>query len=300
MSFGTTSIPVLMYHHIAPTCGVHPERFREQLSWLRANEFHVLSGTEFERVLSGGAAPSRKSVLLTFDDGWLDNWVYALPILQEFEAPAVFFVVTSWPGQGSARSDLLAQGWNAPDHGRAMRLAADIEQRDQAVMRWEELRAAKSTGLVELQSHSHSHGTWWRGAGSAASLLTAVESDLRQSCAELQARTGSVSTQVCWPRGEFTSAMQAVARRVGFALQYSTLRGANEPGVHGARVVRRLHVENRPISWFASRMRLYSRPTTARALGWCHQGLHRLRMRRRHAKIWSEHQGLSAPWWRLV
>ncbi|MRT32352.1 hypothetical protein FGX01_00105, partial [Xylella fastidiosa subsp. multiplex] len=52
--------------------------------------------------LAGKPVP-HKSIVITFDDGYLDNWVYAHPILQKYHMHAVVFIVTSWTGDGPAR-----------------------------------------------------------------------------------------------------------------------------------------------------------------------------------------------------
>lgn len=296
------SIPVLMYHHVAPNDGghcVHPERLRQQLAWLREHKIEILSGEQFRSFHEGAWQPSAPAVLLTFDDGWLDNWVYALPILKEFDAAAVFFVVTSWPGLGEAREQLGPSTWQPLSHAQCMKLSASGE-RDQVVMRWSELRSARDTGLVELHSHSHSHGAWWQAGGEGETALGILKTDLARSREELQVHCGAASEQLCWPRGEFTSMMQTVATQAGFVIQHSTMRGANESRDASARVVRRLHVENKPIDWFASRLRLYSRAAPARVLGWCHQSLQRARMRRRYPSAWAKHGGLGTKWWHLV
>jgi peptidoglycan/xylan/chitin deacetylase (PgdA/CDA1 family) len=299
----TPTVPTLMYHHVSPLDGghcVHPDRLREQLAWLREEQIQILTGTEFRRFCTGEWRPAGPAVVLTFDDGWLDNWVYALPILREFAAPAIFFVVTSWPGAGQPRLDLNPANWPAFGHAECMKRSANENQRDDVVMRWSELRAAQDTGLIELQSHSHSHGGWWAGTGASRGSLDSVATDLLRSRDTLQSELGAVADQLCWPRGEFTGAMQKAARELGFQVQHSTLRGANEWGTSPSRVVRRLHVENRPLDWFVSRVELYSRSWPAAALGWCHQELQRVRMRRRHPAVWNQHGGLGAHWWRLV
>ena len=78
-------VPVLMYHHVRPGAGMiatTPEHFEDQLRWLAKNGYTTLTAAQFARHLQGEGVP-RKSVLLTFDDGYLDNWVYAYPLLKK-------------------------------------------------------------------------------------------------------------------------------------------------------------------------------------------------------------------------
>lgn len=301
----STSIPVLMYHHVSPCGGAHsvpPALFREQLAWLRRNGTRILTGSEFAHIALGDWWPDEPSVLLTFDDGWLDNWVHALPVLKEFDAPAIFFVITSWPSGDCARMRLLEEGWRAPDHWDAMKLSSTAAERDRVIMRWSELVAARDTGLVELHSHSHTHGSWWgRAAKSREDSLCHLKEDLQASRAALiSVGSGSSIQQFCWPRGEFTLAMKEVVRELGYEVQHSTMRGANSSALLDGAVVRRLNVEPRQLAWFQSRVALYSHSLPATLMGWPYQIMQGLRMNRRHSPIWRQHGGFGRKWWATI
>lgn len=76
------SVPVLMYHHVRPEAGMiacTPENFEDQLRWLQKQGYRSLTLAEFNEHLNGKDVG--KAVLITFDDGYLDNWVYAYPLL---------------------------------------------------------------------------------------------------------------------------------------------------------------------------------------------------------------------------
>lgn len=96
---------VLMYHRVLPpdadTCStdgivVTPTTFAMHMAFLR-NHFSPLTPQQLERGLTQGSFPDR-ACLVTFDDGWFDNERYALPVLQQFQVPAVFFVATAYIG----------------------------------------------------------------------------------------------------------------------------------------------------------------------------------------------------------
>lgn len=89
---------VLMYHHIDrqsidpwDLC-VTPGRFEEQLQWLRRH-CHVQSLPDIVRDWKAGKL-KRHSVALTFDDGYLNNYTNARPLLEQYEVPATFFITT--------------------------------------------------------------------------------------------------------------------------------------------------------------------------------------------------------------
>lgn len=263
-------IVVLMYHHVSPAGGaftVSPEHFRAQMALLAASPYRVLSGSEFTAIRQGRQELGSPAVLITFDDGWLDNWVYALPVLREYSIPSVWFVVTGWPGEGRSRSGSDLARWEAPSHGEAMAMTAADSQRDIAVMRWSELMESRATGLVEIESHSHTHGAWWE-EGDWSSIQAAFSEDLEQSRTALQSRMGIKSTHFCWPKGRFTRSLARLAAEKGFQIQHSVLRGGNAPS--SEQLVRRINVEDRGVEWLRNRLRFYRNPIISRAAGWLH------------------------------
>jgi peptidoglycan/xylan/chitin deacetylase (PgdA/CDA1 family) len=88
---------ILMYHRIADDCTdlcVSPSEFRDHLAFLSEEGYRVLPLPELALALQRGSVPER-SVAITLDDGYLDALTHAAPILQEFQFPATFFVISS-------------------------------------------------------------------------------------------------------------------------------------------------------------------------------------------------------------
>ncbi len=127
----TPRLWVLMYHRILPADDprfaaeepgmiVTPDTFRQQLRQLK-QLFTVLPLHEWvERAEQGAPLPAR-ACAITFDDGWRDNFEFALPILQQEQLPATVFVVSHmigtsqsfWPNRLSRV--LAAIGETVPD-----------------------------------------------------------------------------------------------------------------------------------------------------------------------------------------
>jgi peptidoglycan/xylan/chitin deacetylase (PgdA/CDA1 family) len=102
---------VLMYHRVLPQHAmpltwshrgivVTPETFAEQMRFLRTH-FRVLSPAEFEARLTAGDAFDDGSCLVTFDDGWLDTFTHALPVLRQYQIPALVFLPSAYIGTGA-------------------------------------------------------------------------------------------------------------------------------------------------------------------------------------------------------
>lgn len=99
---------VLMYHRVLPSRELpgtpsHPgivvsrRTFRMQMEWLSRN-CRCLALDEFLACLAGGRPFPERSCLVTFDDGWRDNYLHALPVLAELGLPAVVFLTVGFVG----------------------------------------------------------------------------------------------------------------------------------------------------------------------------------------------------------
>lgn len=235
------TVPVLMYHHVTPAGGdinVTPEHFRDQMAWLKRHGYRTLTCEEFAAHLAGAPAPAR-SVLITFDDGYLDNYVHAWPVLREFGFHAVIFLVTGWIGAGPARPH-AGQGGQAlpptPDHAGCMRLAA-AGQAPEIALRWSEIERMRADGVCEFHSHTHTHTRWDKQ--DPAGKNERMRQELRQSRACLAEHLGAASDHLCWPQGYFDADYVAIAQESGFRHLYTTRAfGRNRPGSDPASIFR--------------------------------------------------------------
>lgn len=233
------TVPVLMYHHVTPVGGainVTPEHFRDQLAWLRAHGYRSLRCDELAAHLAGTPAPAR-SVLITFDDGYLDNYVYAWPLLREYGFHATVFIVTSWVGDGPPRA-YAGSGKplpETPDHEGCKRQIAAGTPMD-AALRWSEIDRMRADDVIEFHSHTHTHTRWDLQDGDKNARM---REELRLSRACLTEHLGSVSDHLCWPQGYFDADYVAIAQQSGFRHLYTTRAfGRNLPGSDPASIFR--------------------------------------------------------------
>ena len=107
-------IPILMYHSIndndAENKMVLPiNMFKEQILWLNYNNFNSLTLDEAIMALENDLIPENP-IVITFDDGYVDNYENAFPILKENNIKATFFVITNFVGDGYYMSaDMLKE-----------------------------------------------------------------------------------------------------------------------------------------------------------------------------------------------
>jgi peptidoglycan/xylan/chitin deacetylase (PgdA/CDA1 family) len=97
-------LTVLTYHRIAdpktslfydPVISATPDAFRAQIDWL-SKHVRVLTLEALVERVQNGSLWKEPAVLITFDDGYRDNFDVALPILAERDVPATFFIPTAY------------------------------------------------------------------------------------------------------------------------------------------------------------------------------------------------------------
>ena len=262
------ALPVLMYHHVSPHPGlvtVSPEVFAAQMRWLARAGYHSLSGDNLAHFLAGGAIP-RKSVLITFDDVYLDNWVYAHPILAQYGLSALLFIVTGWLGEGEIRAhvgETTIPVPPTPSH-RACMEAIEQGQADAVMLRWSEIHAMRQAGTFEFHSHTHTHTRWDKLTHEPALKRRWLLNDLLASRETLHHQLGRVSEHLCWPQGYHDSDYLSAAQEAGFRYLYTTQKGLLSATTDRYKIPR-VVVKNKGGWWFRQRVWLYRQARLGRA-----------------------------------
>jgi len=119
------------------------------LRWLKRHEFKTLTHQELFDHLSTGKAVPEKSLLLTFDDGYLDNWVFVYPLLKKYGLRGTIYVTGDFVDPSTELRANLQDSWD----GKVER--ADLP--GLGYCNWAELRAMSEDGTLEIQSHLMSH-----------------------------------------------------------------------------------------------------------------------------------------------
>ena len=256
-------VPVLMYHHVSPSSGmitISPANFESQIAGLAAQGYRSLTTSEFAGFMAGKPVPP-KSVLITFDDGYLDNWVYAHPVLERHGMTATLFIITGLIGDGPARphagtSSALPE---TPSHQIAKECMFSGEP-DRVMLRWSEIQAMRSAGTFEFHSHTHTHTRWDLQCSTTSEKCERMQEELRLSRASLQNHLGQVSDHFCWPQGYVDDDYLRLAREAGFRHLYTTdAYGQNIPGGRIDHIYR-FAVRNRPFPWLVQRTWLAAHP----------------------------------------
>lgn len=136
---GMPRIPVLLYHRIGDTGGhltVTTDQFDADLASLKDEGYESISLHHFQSALRGDEVTlPRKPIVITFDDGYLDNYLNAFSVLRRHSMTATFFIITSLVGDydrlaiGHIR-EMQAAGMSFGSHTVSHRSLGDLEQHE--------------------------------------------------------------------------------------------------------------------------------------------------------------------------
>ena len=147
----TVRVPILMYHYISVPpedadkyrvdLSVTPDNFRAQMQYLADNGHTPIDFYTLSRAITNHEPLPPKPVILTFDDGYLDNYQIAYPILQQFGFVGTFFIVTEFIDNNRAGymnwqmiEEMAAAGHRFEPHSRTH---PDLRARNNDYLIWE-------------------------------------------------------------------------------------------------------------------------------------------------------------------
>lgn len=157
-----------MFHYIsrkADGIAMSPECFEEQLLAMSRGGWRGVGLDQALDFLVRGKALPRKSCLLSFDDGFLDNWVHAWPLLQRHDHQGVVFATAGKFSPASTVRPTLTEVWSgairpedlppvdAPDAPDEL----GHPRRRDLFLNWEEARRMEASGVMRLAAHSLHH-----------------------------------------------------------------------------------------------------------------------------------------------
>ncbi len=186
------TVPVVMYHKVERVKGgrndtVSPENLRYQLGYMKDRGYRVIPLDEYVAGLRSGKKFDRKTVVLTFDDGYENNWKNAFPVLREFGYPAAVFVPTEQMGQ--------------PGY-----------------LTWDQVKAMAASGIT---FGSHGLTEAYLPDCPAPRLKREIEDSKRI----LEEELGQTVKFIAYPIGGFNNGIKSQVRQAGYEAAMATNRG---------------------------------------------------------------------------
>ena len=160
MSKKIKGVPVVMYHSVGPEKPgwiwnwlVMPARvFEGQMRMLKEKGWTTITLNALHDHIANGSPLPDKPVVLTFDDGYLDNWIYAYPILKKYGHHAVVWMTTDFVDPRSTVRRTLEDVWKGA--------AREEDLCTTGFLSWNEMKIMVESGAIEIQSHAKTH-TWY-------------------------------------------------------------------------------------------------------------------------------------------
>ena len=101
----SVAVPIIVYHGVRPNYTgetsevkrytIEPQILDRELAYLHDNKYNVISLTELYKYFDDGVPLPPKPIVLTFDDGWKNQYIYAFPLLKKYGFTATFFIFTN-------------------------------------------------------------------------------------------------------------------------------------------------------------------------------------------------------------
>lgn len=187
-------LPILMFHHTGePPPGADKLRqgltvssadLEAQMAYLKQAGYHPITQSQLFKALYSGVPLPPQPVMLTFDDGYLDNYQVAAPILEKYGFPVTFYIITDKVG--------------TPEY-----------------MNWDQIGELEHRGM-DIGSHTLSHDdlTILDTAG--------LQSEIAGSGEALKTHLGHPVYWFCYPSGKYDADVISSVREAGYLLATTT------------------------------------------------------------------------------
>ena len=200
-----------MYHNIdhppqgarIPNLYVTPRMFGFQMWYLKMAGFHVLSIPDLVAAVDTGDL-RRNSAAVTFDDGYVDFYKNAYPVLKRYGYPSTVFIVSGLVGKDNV--------WDSRN-----------ENFTKPMMDWKMIIEIRRNG-VQIGSHTRTHPE-----------LTRISSDeqnneISASKKDLEERLNHPIDTFCYPGGDHNDQVKEAVKIAGYRYAVTTQRGHVERG----------------------------------------------------------------------
>lgn len=211
-------VPIIMYHQVKPfNTGkdvITPGEIESDLKYLTDNHFNTITMTDLVHYVYDGKELPEKPIILTFDDGYYNNYVYVYPLIKKYNVKIVISLV------GKSTDDFS----NIPD--------VNV---DYSHLTWDQVNEMLSSGLVEFQNHTyHLHNITRNRYGcnkNSGESQEHYEKVLREDIGKLQDEitdmTGITPNTFNYPYGKTCSDSNGIIKKLGFKASLTCDYGVN-------------------------------------------------------------------------
>lgn len=213
-------LPIIMYHSILKDKNlqndytISPALFEKDLKYLTSNGYTTVTVEDLINYVYHGKDLPDKSIMLTFDDGYYNNYYYAFPLLKKYKCKAVISPIASMTEKFTQTQDISVTYGHISD---------------------DNIREMVNSGYVEIQNHSYDMHTLTPRKGvskkkgeSQEDYKNAVTSDITKAQNYLENVTGKKPSCFVYPFGAKSDGTEEIVRELGFVC---TMTCTEEPNI---------------------------------------------------------------------
>ncbi len=214
------AVPVIMYHSILkdPSSSgkfvITPTEFEQDLMYLKEKGYTAIFMADLIDFTQNGRELPEKPIILTFDDGCYNNYVYAYPLVKKYDMKMVLSVVGSYTERYSETNE---------------------ENANYSYLTWDRIKELKNSGYAEIQNHSFDmHTISNKRNGSKKNKGESIEhykkvftEDTLKNQRLLKEKAGVNATTYTYPFGGISNASVECLKDMGFSASLSCGEGVN-------------------------------------------------------------------------
>lgn len=203
-------LPVLMYHSMLKDSRyqgkyvISPDAFEKDLIYIKENGYETVTTKELYEYVYKGAKLPKKIVMLTFDDGYYNNYVYAYELLKKYNLKAVISPICKMSEDFSKSDD------NSPQYGHCS---------------FDNLKEMAQSGVFEIANHSYDmHKTQGRLGVSQKSgeneenYINLISADIKKAQDLIYKNTGFSPICFTYPFGAYNKTTEEIVEKLGFSV----------------------------------------------------------------------------------
>lgn len=205
----SAKLPIIMYHAICENNSkssrfvIKKQALENDLKYIKENGYTTVSFAELVDYVENNAELPEKPIMLTFDDGYFNNYCYAYPLLEEYNAKAIISIIGKY-------TDLYSE--------------TTEENPSYSHITWTQAREMCESGLVEIQNHSYNSHTNDRGRNgtkkkkgeSKEAYSQYMYDDVGKLQSEIKQNLGYTPELFTYPFGSVSEASYDILKKMGF------------------------------------------------------------------------------------
>lgn len=213
------SLPILMYHSIlknpssAGKYVISPDTFEADMKYLKENGYTSVLSEEIINYVKNGSALPEKPIMITLDDGYLNNLTYVVPILEKYDMKAVISIVGEYTERFSAQAD------HNPNYSH---------------FSWADINECISSGRIEIGNHTYNmhkqaerRGSMKKRSESAEEYEKNFSEDVLKTQQLLKEHCGIEPRIFTYPYGAVSNASLDIVKKLGFEMSLGCCEKVN-------------------------------------------------------------------------